>query len=132
MCWLAELVADDPTLRLMKNAVKSNDYKGFCRIDPYLRIFWASIAVVDGCVILDDRFAIPQCLLKAVLSRLHCSHPGQEAMIDAAQYVWWPQIHRDIVSICESCIQCTKFGKNLKPMSNFNSANLSLSLMPRN
>ena len=44
---LAVLVADDPTLRLMRNAV-------FCCIDPYIRTFWDSIAVVDGCVIIDD------------------------------------------------------------------------------
>ena len=118
----AELVADDPTLRLMKNAVTSNDYEGFCRIDPYIRTFWDWVAVVDGCVIIDDRIAISQCLQKAVLSRLHRSHPGQEAMIDAAHYVWWPTIHRDIVSTCKNCTQCTKFGKNLKTMSNFNSA----------
>ena len=79
----------------------SNDYEGFCRIDPYIRTFWDSITVVDGCVIIDDRIAIPQCLQKAVLSRLHHSHPGQEALIDAAQYVWWPQIHRDIVTNCK-------------------------------
>ena len=119
---LAELFADDPTLRLTRNAVTSNDYEVICRIDPYVRTFWDSTAVVDGCVIIEERIAIPQCLQKAVLSRLHRWHPGQEAMIDAAQYGWWPQIHQDIVSICKCCIQCTNFGKNLKPMSNLNSA----------
>ena len=39
--------------------------------------------------------------------------------MDTAQYLWWPKIHRDIVNFCKSGRECTKFGKNLKPMSLF-------------
>ena len=36
---LAPLIAENP-LRLIKNAVKSNDYEGLCRIDLSICTFW--------------------------------------------------------------------------------------------
>ena len=116
---LSELTDEGATLRLMEMAIRNRDYEGFARTDPSIKTFWDSAAVVDGCIIIDDRIAIPSCLRRAVLSRLHRSHPSQEAMVDMAQYLWWPRIHRDIVSLCKSCRECTKFGKNLKPLSPF-------------
>ena len=118
---LSELTNEDPSLCLMKRALIYRDYEGFCRIDPYIKSFWHCAAVVDGCVIVDNRIAIPLCLRKPLLSRLHRSHAGQLAMVDAAQYIWWPRMHRDIVQLCKNCPQCTKFGKNLKANAPFNS-----------
>ena len=103
----------------MKKAIRNRDYEGFARIDPYIRIFWDLAAVVDGCIIIDNRNPIPNCLQRAVSSRLHRSHPGHEAMVDTAQYLWWPRNHRDFVNLCKNCRECTKFCKNLKPMSQF-------------
>ena len=118
---LSELTDEDFSLCLMKRALINRDYKGFCRIDPYIKSFWHCAAVVDGCVVVDYRIAIPMCLWKPLLSRQHRSHAGQLAMVDAAQYIWWPQMHRDIVQLCKGCPQCTKFGKNLKANASFNS-----------
>ena len=118
---LAELTDEDPSLCLMKRAFINRDYEGFCRIDPYIKSFWHCAAVVDGCVIVENRIAIPMCLRKPLLSRLHRSHAGELAMVDAAQYIWWPRMHRDIVQLCKDCPQCTKFGKILKANASFNS-----------
>ena len=116
---LSELTDEDATLRLMKMAIRNRDYEGFVKIHPYIKTFWVSAAVVDSCIIIDDRIAIPSCLRRAVLSRLNRSHPGQEAMLDTAQYLWWPRIHREVVNLCKSCGECTKFRKKLNPMSPF-------------
>ena len=78
---------------------------------------------------MDNRIAIPNCLRKPLLARLHRSHAGQLAMVDAAQYIWWPRMHRDIVQLCKDCPQCTKFGMNLKANASFNSTK-SLPLLP--
>ena len=118
---LSELTDEDYSLRLMKRALINRDYEGFCSIDSYLKSFWHCAAVVDGCVVVDNRIAIPNCLRKPLLARLHRSHAGQLAMVDAAPYIWWPRKHRDIVHICKDCPQCTKFGENLKANASFNS-----------
>ena len=103
----------------MKTEITNKDYEAFARIDPYIKTSWDSAAVVGGCIIIDDKIAIPSCLQRAVLSRLHHSHPGQEAMVDTEQLLWWPRIHRDIVNLCKNCRECTQFGKNLKWLSHF-------------
>ena len=119
---LSELTDEDASLCLMKRTIINQDYEGLCRIDSYIKSFWHCAAVVDGCIVVDNRIAIPMCLRKPLLSRLHRSHAGQLAMVDAAQYIWWPQMHRDIVQFCKDCPQCTKFGKNLKANASFNSS----------
>ena len=43
--------------------------------------FWTKAEVVNDCVILDNKLAIPEPQRKAVLARLHRSHPEQEAMM---------------------------------------------------
>ena len=118
---LSELTDEDPSLRLMKRALINRDYEGFCRIYSYLKSFWHCAAVFDRCVVVDIRIAIPICLRKPLLAHLHRSHAGQLAMVDAAQYIWWPCMHRDIVQLYKDCLQCTKFGKNLKANASFNS-----------
>ena len=119
---LSELTDEDNSLCLMKRALINRDYEGFSRIDPYIKSFWHCAAVVDGCIVVHNRIAIPMCLRKPLLSRLHRSHAGQLAMVDAAQYIWLPRMHRDIVQLCKDCPQCTKFGKNLKANASFNSS----------
>ena len=56
---LSELVDEDPTYRLMKQAILSRDYEAFSRIDPYIKSFWNAAAIVDGCINIDDCIAIP-------------------------------------------------------------------------
>ena len=45
--------------------------------------FWPKAAVVNNCVIIDNKLAIPEALRQAVLARLHRSDPGQEALMSA-------------------------------------------------
>ena len=72
---------------------------------------------------VDNGIAIPNVLQKPILAPLHRSHAGQLAMVDTAQYIWWPRMHRrDIVQLCEDCPQCTMFDKNLKANLSYNSS----------
>ena len=59
---------------------------------------------------------IPTQLRKTVIDSVHKTYPGQAGMIYLAQLIWYPQIHRDIVALAQRCKQCTKTGKNLKPI----------------
>ena len=59
---------------------------------------------------------IPTQLRRTVIDSVHKSHPGQAGMIYVAQLIWYPQIHRDVVALAQRCKQCSKTGKNLKPI----------------
>ena len=87
-----------------------------------MALFWPKAAVVNNCVVIDNKLAIPEPLRQAVLIRPHRSHPGQEAMMAASEYLLWPIMNRQIIDTCEECRECTLFGKNLKPVSTFNTA----------
>ena len=81
---------------------------------PYTNSLWHQMAVVDDCIVVDGRLAVPGQLRPAMLKRIHRGHPGQEAMLDVSRYLWWPHMHKDIVNIAEECRSCTRYGKNVK------------------
>ena len=116
---LSELTDEDPSLCLMKRALSNNGYKGISGIDPYLKSFWQCSAVVDGSIVVDNRIAIPNVLQKPILARLQRSHAGQRAMVDAAQNIWWPRMHRNIMQLWKDCPQYTKFGQDIQLISAF-------------
>ena len=78
--------------------------------------------MVNNCVVIDNKLAIPEPVQQAVLTRLHLSPPGQEAMIAASEYLWWPFLNRQIIERCEKSRESTLFGKNLEPAKTFNTA----------
>ena len=49
-----------------------------------------------------------------MLRRLHQGHPGQEAMLEVSNYLWWPHMHKDVVKMAEECRSCTRYGKKVK------------------
>ena len=119
---LAELTAEDRFLGPMKRAIVHKDVTSLNKLGAYMAQFWCTAAVFNNCVVIDNKLAIPESLRQAVLTRLHRSHPGQDAMMTASEYLWWPFMNRQIIETCEKFRECTLFGKNLKPASTFNSA----------
>ena len=45
---------------------------------------------------------------------LHETQPGQFGMKSLAEYLWWPNIYREIYHHGRTCSQCLKAGKNIK------------------
>ena len=80
----------------------------------YTNSSWHQRTVVDDCIVVDGRLAVPGQLRPAVLKRIHRGHPGQEAMLDVSRYLWWPHMHKDIMNMAEECRTCTRYGKNAK------------------
>ena len=74
---LAELTAEDRFLGPMKRAITNKDITSFNKLGAYMAQFWPKAAVVNDCVVIDNKLAIPEALRQAVLARLHRSHPGQ-------------------------------------------------------
>ena len=111
---LAELTTDDTWMDRLRRVIERKDRNSFEMMGPYTNSLWHQMAVVDDCIIVDRRLAVPGQLRPAVLQRIHRGHPGQEAMWDVSRYLRWPHMHKDIVNMAEECRSCTHYGKNVK------------------
>ena len=87
---LAELTTEDTWRDRLRRVVERGDKQGFELMGPYTNPLWSQMAVQDDCILVNNRLAVPVQLRQAVLKRIHRGHPGQEAMLGAAQYLWWP------------------------------------------
>ena len=68
------------------------------------------MSVVDDCILVDSWLAVPGQLRPVVLKRIHLGDPGQEAILDVLNYLWWPRM-QNIVSLAEECRSSTRYGK---------------------
>ena len=112
--FLAELTTEDMWMDRLRRVIERGDKQGFELMGPYTNPLWSQMAVQDDCILVNNRLAVPVQLRQAVLKRIHRGHPGQEAMLGAAQYLWWPHMNKDIVNLAEECRSCTRYGKNVK------------------
>ena len=111
---LAELISEDVWMDRLRRVIERKDRAGFELMGPYTNPLWNQLSVTDDCILVDNRIAVPVQLRQAVMKRIHRGHPGQEAMIDVSNYLWWPHMHKDIVNLAEECRECTRYGKNAK------------------
>ena len=82
---LAELTEEDRFLDPMKRAIVNKDVTTFNKRGAYVAQFRPKAAVVNNCVIIDNKLAIPEALRQAFLARLHRSHLVQEAMMSTSE-----------------------------------------------
>ena len=110
---LAELITEDPWMDRLRRVIERNNLHSFELMGSYTNPLWHQLSVVDDCILVDNRMAVPGQLRQAVLTRVHRGHTGQEAMLDVLRYLWWPLMHKDIVNLAEECRNCTRYGKNV-------------------
>ena len=84
---LAELTTEDTWMDRLRRVVERGDKQGFELMEPYTNPLWPQMAVQDDCILANNRLAVPIQLKQAVLKRIYRGHPGQEAMLGAAQYL---------------------------------------------
>ena len=119
---LGELTGEDQFLGPMRMPIINKDGQFFNKLGAYMAQFWTKAAVVNKCVLIDNKLAIPEQLRSANLARLHRSHPGQAVIMDASEHIWWPFLNRQIVNVCKKFPECTLVGNNIKTLATYNSA----------
>ena len=79
-------------------------------VDSELKVFAskkAELSVEAGCMLWGMRVVVPQACRKAVLDKLHASHPGIVKMKSLARiHVWWCGIDKDIEQLVRECSAC--------------------------
>ena len=95
----------------LRRVIEQKDRHSFELMGPYTNSLWHQMSFVDDCIIVDSRLAVPGQLRPAVLKRIHRGHPRQEAMLDVSRYLWWPQMHKNVVNMAEEIRSCTRYDK---------------------
>ena len=115
--FLAEATQKDKNMTPIIKLIKEKDWETLKRVSPYFYSLKRDLAVTpSGCVLYDNRLMVPAALKQLVINALHQTHPGQTGMLRLADLVWFPRIHRDVTVKAQSCTDCIKKGKNLKPL----------------
>ena len=84
---------------------------------PYFYNVRDRLSVRDNVLLYDDRVIIPKQLRQIIIDSIHLTHPGQGSMLEAAKHIWYPFLHRDIVTAAQNCKECRTKGKNLRVIS---------------
>ena len=66
---LAELTTEDKWMDRLRRVIERNDRHSFELIGPYTNSLWPQMAVVDDCIIVDGRLAVPGQLRPALLKK---------------------------------------------------------------
>ena len=115
--FLAEAIRQDCTLTPIIKIIKGKEWKALRKSKKYFYSLRKDLAVTNsGCMLYDNKFVIPRNLKKFVIDAIHQTHPGQAGMLSLGNLIWFPGIHRSLTSKAQACEECTKQGKNLKPI----------------
>ena len=78
-----------------------------------IRQYWSyrdELAVENGVILKGERVFIPEPLRKETLNILHTGHLGiEKTRLRARRDVYWPNIHKDIESMCKECQTCQEY-----------------------
>ena len=84
---------------------------------PYFYNVRDRLSVRNNVLLYDDRLVIPKQLMQIFLNSIHLTHPGQGDMLEAAKHIWYPYLHRNIVTAAQNGKECRAKGKNLRVIS---------------
>ena len=114
---IAAMINRDTVLREVRDCIQTGDEQRCKKLSKQIHAKWRSLSVHNGCVLLDNKLAIPNSLKEWVIDVLHSTHPGAWGMTELGQRIWWPFINRDLINKSKTCRPCTEFGKNLKSIN---------------
>ena len=115
--FIAEATRSDPQSRRLLQIIQDKDWTTLKHFSHYWHSLKRDLVVTpSGCILYDGKLFIPTQLRKPIMNAIHRKHPGQTGMMHLANLIWFPRIHREIVTLTQNCQPCIKIGKNLKPL----------------
>ena len=113
--FVAEATQKDRQMAPIIKLIREKDWDTLKKVSPYFYSLKRDLSITpSGCVLYDNRLMIPVSLKQLVINSLHQTHPGQSGMLQIADLVWFPRIHREVTAKAQSCGDCIKKSKNLK------------------
>ena len=115
--FLAETTKQDRTLTPIIKIIKDKDCEALRKSNKYFYSLRKDLAVTNsGCMLYDNKLVIPRNLKQFLIDAIHQTHPGQAGMLSLGNLIWFPCVHCSLTSKAQACEECTKQGKNLKPL----------------
>ena len=111
---IAAMISRDTVLREVRDCILENDEERCRKLCKQIHGQWRNLSTHNGCILVDNKLAIPHAMKEPVMDVLHATHPGAWGMTELGQRLWWPFINRDLINKSKTCRPCTEFGKNLK------------------
>jgi len=75
-------------------------------VEPFYQC-QTELSINEGCLLRGSRLIIPQRIRNLILEELHQGHVGMTKMKQTARnYVWWPDLDRDIERMSQACEKC--------------------------
>ena len=106
-------IQDDETLQHVMQRVLTASWSECKSIEEPYYMVRDQLTVVDGVLMLKNRYVIPESLRTAVLKLAHEGHPGTDAFLDSLKSrVWWPRITKDANLFAERCSVCYRRRRN--------------------
>ena len=127
---IAALINRDTVLREIRECITTDNQARCKRLSRQIHAKWGSLSVNNGCILVDNKLAIPNTLKESVMDALHATHPGAWGMTELGQSLWWPFINRDLINKSKTCRPCTEESKKynkyqtLKLVSNADGPNI--------
>ena len=113
---IAAMINRDTVQREIRDCITNEDQARCKSLSKQIYAKWGNLSVNNGCILVDNKLAIPNILKESVMNVLHATHPGAWGMTELGQRLWWPFINRDLINKSKTCQPCTEFGKNLKSL----------------
>ena len=104
--FIAEAIKNDTNSNKIRRLIELQDWNAIKCFYKYWYSLRKDLSVnPNGCILYDGKMYIPTQLRKTVIDSVHKTHPGQAGMIYLAQFIWYPQTHRDIVALAQTMHQ---------------------------
>ena len=115
--FIAEATRSDPQSRNLFQIIKEKNWDTLKHFSRYWHTLKKDLSTTPiGCILYDGKLFKPTQLRNLVKNSIHRNQPGQSGMINLANLIWLPRIHREMVTLTQNCQPCIKIGKNLKPI----------------
>ena len=119
---MKEATADDPSLKELKETIKSGWPETKSQTPANIQIYWNvrdELSEVKGVLLKNDRIIVPSSMRKEMLQRIHQGHMWiEKSKRRARDVLYWPGMNSqisDMISRCTICLQ-HQWQNTKKPM----------------